>query len=63
MRPVRLVQPSNDWTELEERRRLFWIIFMLDRFCSVSTGWDTSLTSDDVHRRLPADGGYFTRSV
>ncbi|KAF1931383.1 uncharacterized protein M421DRAFT_56973 [Didymella exigua CBS 183.55] len=61
MRPVRLVQPSNDWTELEERRRLFWIIFMLDRFCSVTTGWDTSLTSDDVHRRLPADGGYFTR--
>ncbi|KZM25739.1 uncharacterized protein EKO05_0006053 [Ascochyta rabiei] len=61
MKPVRLVQPSNDWTELEEQRRLFWIVFMLDRFCSVSTGWDTSLTSDDVHRRLPADGGYFTR--
>lgn len=61
MKPVRLVQPSADWTELEERRRLFWVIFMLDRFCSVTTGWDTSLTSDDVHRRLPADGGYFTR--
>lgn len=61
MKPVRLVQASADWTELEERRRLFWVIFMLDRFCSVTTGWDTSLTSDDVHRRLPADGGYFTR--
>ena len=61
MKPVQLVQPSNDWTELEERRRLFWVIFLLDRFCSVSTGWSTSLTSDDVHRRLPADGGYFTR--
>lgn len=61
MTPVRLVAPSNDWTELEERRRLFWIIFLLDRFCSVSTGWNTSLTADDVHRRLPADGGYFTR--
>ena len=61
MKPVRLVQHSTDWTELEERRRLFWIIFMLDRFCSVTTGWETSLTSDDVHRRLPADGGYFTR--
>lgn len=61
MTPVRLVLPSNDWTELEERRRLFWIIFLLDRFCSVSTGWNTSLTADDVHRRLPADGGYFTR--
>ncbi|KAH9859614.1 hypothetical protein IAQ61_011395 [Plenodomus lingam] len=61
MTPVRLVPPSNDWTELEERRRLFWIVFLLDRFCSVSTGWNTSLTADDVHRRLPADGGYFTR--
>ncbi|KAF1940592.1 hypothetical protein EJ02DRAFT_445373 [Clathrospora elynae] len=61
MTPVRLVRPSNDWTELEERRRLFWIIFLLDRFCSVSTGWNTSLTAEDVHRRLPADGGYFTR--
>ncbi|KAF1832071.1 hypothetical protein BDW02DRAFT_22342 [Decorospora gaudefroyi] len=61
MTPVRLVRPSDDWTELEERRRLFWVIFLLDRFCSVSTGWNTSLTADDVHRRLPADGGYFTR--
>ncbi|KAI8935137.1 hypothetical protein NX059_007731 [Plenodomus lindquistii] len=61
MTPVRLIAPSNDWTELEERRRLFWIVFLLDRFCSVSTGWNTSLTADDVHRRLPADGGYFTR--
>jgi hypothetical protein len=61
MTPVRLVRPSNDWTELEERRRLFWVIFLLDRFCSISTGWNTSLTADDVHRRLPADGGYFTR--
>jgi hypothetical protein len=61
MRPVRLLPPSNDWTELEERRRLFWVIFLLDRFCSISTGWNTSLTAEDVHRRLPADGGYFTR--
>ena len=61
MAPVRLVKPTHDWTELEERRRLFWVIFLLDRFCSVSTGWNTSLTAEDVHRRLPADGGYFTR--
>ncbi|KAF2036470.1 hypothetical protein EK21DRAFT_95750 [Setomelanomma holmii] len=61
MKPVRLVQTSHDWTELEERRRLFWVIFLLDRFCSITTGWNTSLTADDVHRRLPADGYYFTR--
>ncbi|KAI9036449.1 Zn(II)2Cys6 transcription factor [Aspergillus affinis] len=50
-----LPSPKN-WTEAEERRRLFWSIFALDRFCSVSMGWNTSLTSDDVHRRLPCDG-------
>ncbi|KAH8425145.1 Zn(II)2Cys6 transcription factor [Aspergillus melleus] len=50
-----LSRPKN-WTEAEERRRLFWSIFALDRFCSVSMGWNTSLTSDDVHRRLPCDG-------
>ncbi|KAF2112785.1 fungal-specific transcription factor domain-containing protein [Lophiotrema nucula] len=61
MSPLRLVRPTSDWTELEERRRLFWVVFLLDRFCSVSTGWNFSLTSEDVHRRLPADGGYFTR--
>ncbi|KAH7114268.1 hypothetical protein B0J11DRAFT_511008 [Dendryphion nanum] len=61
MNPLKLVPPTDDWTRLEERRRLFWVIFLLDRYCSVSTGWNTSLTAEDVHRRLPADGGYFTR--
>lgn len=61
MTPLQIVPPTQDFTELEERRRLFWVVFLLDRFCSVSTGWNTSLTSEDVHRRLPADGGYFTR--
>lgn len=31
------------------------------RYISAHTGWNTSLTADDVHRRLPADGRYFTR--
>lgn len=61
MTPLQTIPPIQDWTALEERRRLFWVVFLLDRFCSVSTGWNTSLTSEDVHRRLPADGGYFTR--
>ncbi|KAJ5812054.1 hypothetical protein N7474_008355 [Penicillium riverlandense] len=52
--PVLQPRPSlpqaKDWVEEEERRRVFWTIFNLDR-------WNTSLTSNDVHRRLPADGG------
>lgn len=55
-RPFELLEESDDWTEIEERRRVFWNVFNLDRFCSISMGWNTSLTSDDVHRRLPCDG-------
>ncbi|KAL6414289.1 C6 transcription factor [Ilyonectria robusta] len=54
--PYKSLSPAKDWTEAEERRRVFWNVFSLDRFCSVSMGWNTSLTSDDVNRRLPCDG-------
>ncbi|KAH6886751.1 fungal-specific transcription factor domain-containing protein [Thelonectria olida] len=54
--PYISLPPSQNWTEEEERRRVFWCVFNLDRFCSVTTGWNTSLTSDDVNRRLPCDG-------
>ncbi|KAL4866687.1 hypothetical protein BDV12DRAFT_172487 [Aspergillus spectabilis] len=57
LQPRPCLPPAHDWVEEEERRRVFWTIFNLDRFCSVTTGWNTSLTSNDVHRRLPADGG------
>ncbi|KAK1579652.1 fungal-specific transcription factor domain-containing protein [Colletotrichum navitas] len=50
LKPLPSISPPQNWTEEEERRRVFWNIFNLDR-------WNTSLTSDDVHRRLPADGG------
>ncbi|KAH8811354.1 fungal-specific transcription factor domain-containing protein [Xylogone sp. PMI_703] len=53
--PLSLLNSAADWTEAEHRRRTFWNVFLLDRFCSLSTGWSTSLTSDDVHRRLPCD--------
>ena len=55
-RPYDPLNPTADWTELEERRRVFWNVFNLDRFCNITMGWNTSLTSDDVHRRLPCDG-------
>ncbi len=54
--PFASLAPANDWTEGEERRRVFWNVFVLDRFCSIAMGWNTSLTSDDVYRRLPCDG-------
>ncbi|KAJ4347335.1 uncharacterized protein N0V89_011276 [Didymosphaeria variabile] len=54
--PFEVLEHTSNWTELEERRRIFWNVFNLDRFCSVAMSWSTSLTSADVHRRLPCDG-------
>ncbi|KAJ6076251.1 hypothetical protein N7499_008232 [Penicillium canescens] len=60
-RPFIFLSPPESWVEAEERRRVFWNVFNFDRFCSVAMGWNTSLTSDDVHRRLPCDGVYWRR--
>ncbi|KAH0424223.1 hypothetical protein CcaCcLH18_11659 [Colletotrichum camelliae] len=54
--PFVSLPPPDNWTEAEERRRVFWNVFKLDRLISVTMGWNTSLTSDDVHCRLPCDG-------
>ncbi|KAL1968631.1 hypothetical protein VTN77DRAFT_1457 [Rasamsonia byssochlamydoides] len=61
LRPLTLLEDSRSWAEAEERRRVFWNVFLLDRLCSITTGWSTSLTSDDVRRRLPCDGKIWAR--
>jgi hypothetical protein len=97
LRSLRILQRAADWTDSEERRRLFWAVFLLDRrvvdpslqiltpanlglqslfhhiwvcnekllrrVChSNEIRWHTSLTSDDVRRRLPCGGGMWARS-
>lgn len=39
LKPLLSLPPSKEWVEEEERRRVFWNIFNLDRFCSVVTGY------------------------
>lgn len=54
---ITFLPPSKDWCEEEERRRVFWNVVLMDRFCSISTGWNLSLTNADARRRLPCEGG------
>lgn len=56
IRRMAFLTPSTSWREVEERRRVFWNVFLMDRFCSITTGWNMSLTSADVKRRLPCEG-------
>ncbi|KAM5366062.1 hypothetical protein ACJZ2D_010667 [Fusarium nematophilum] len=57
--PLHPLSPPADWVEEEERRRVFWNIFNLDRYCSITTGWRTSISGDEINRRLPAHGTYW----
>jgi hypothetical protein len=40
--------PPQDWIELEERRRVFWVAFACDAQSSMATGWPSFIKSEDV---------------
>ncbi|PNP85310.1 hypothetical protein FNYG_01369 [Fusarium nygamai] len=47
----------RDWLEEEERRRIFWNVFILDKISSIIKGWSPGIDSEHVRRRLPICGG------
>jgi hypothetical protein len=51
--------PKVEWRKEEENRRIFWNVFFLDRFCSVSAGWKPTIDASKIKRRLPSDGFVF----
>ncbi|RFU80356.1 binuclear zinc transcription factor [Trichoderma arundinaceum] len=46
--------PPRDWTELEERRRVFWVAFSCEAQGSIATGWPSLINFEDIMTRLPA---------
>lgn len=58
-----IIPPPADWHEDESRRRLFWLIFCLDRYACVSTGWDFALPDFEIKRRLPCSDELWAQSV
>jgi hypothetical protein len=60
--PLTIVKESSSNAETEERKRVFWSAFMLDRIVSISSGYSTGFTSDNVSRQLPCNGGIWRRN-
>lgn len=58
-----IIPPAANWQEDEARRRLFWLIFCLDRYACVSTGWDFALPDFEIKRRLPCSDELWIRQV
>jgi hypothetical protein len=63
IRKMAFLEPPKDWVQREERRRIFWNVFLMDRFCSIATGWDPSLPSANINRRLPCHGPLWQKEI
>jgi hypothetical protein len=58
-----VLQDPQDWIELEERRRVFWVGFQADRYTSLCTGLPMSINEADVSTLLPASEEAFENGV
>ncbi|KAJ5138633.1 uncharacterized protein N7515_003481 [Penicillium bovifimosum] len=56
------ILPPKDWTEREERRRVFWGAFATDRYASIGTGWPILIDENDIMTNLPASEESFVKS-
>ena len=50
---------AKTWIEDEERRRLFWSVFLLDRYATIATAFEFALDEKEVDRRLPCRDDLF----
>ncbi|OWP04172.1 C6 transcription factor [Marssonina coronariae] len=48
-----MLPPPRSWTENEERRRLFWVVYSMDRYATLGTGSRFSIEERAAKRRLP----------
>ncbi|KPV74483.1 uncharacterized protein RHOBADRAFT_54296 [Rhodotorula graminis WP1] len=52
--PLQILGAPSSFAEEESRRRLFWAIYLLDRFSASATGWDFAFPDQHITRKLPA---------
>jgi len=52
LRTMMLVEP-RDFIEEESRRRLFWMIYLLDRYATIATAFEFALDDREIDRTLP----------
>jgi hypothetical protein len=50
------------WVEEESRRRLFWMVYILDRYATIVTAFDFALDEKEIDRRLPCRDDLFAKN-
>ncbi|QQK40384.1 Fungal transcriptional regulatory protein, N-terminal [Penicillium digitatum] len=61
LRAVTLSEPDC-WIEEESRRRLFWMVYLLDRYSTLATAFNFALDDKDIDRKLPCKDDYFIKN-
>ncbi|KFZ01857.1 hypothetical protein V500_00587 [Pseudogymnoascus sp. VKM F-4518 (FW-2643)] len=61
IRAFTLPQPKS-WIEDEERRRLFWMVYVLDRYATICTAFDFLLDEKQADRCLPCRYDLFSEN-
>lgn len=61
LRAVTLPEPDT-WIEDEGRRRLFWMVYLLDRYSTIATAFNFSLDDNDIDRRLPCKDEFYIKN-
>lgn len=61
LRAMVLPEPRS-FIEDESRRRLFWMVYLLDRYATVSTAFEFALDEKEIDRKLPCHDELFTRN-
>ncbi|KAK3723221.1 hypothetical protein LTR37_001944 [Vermiconidia calcicola] len=61
LRAMVLPEPKS-FIEDESRRRLFWMIYLLDRYATVATAFEFALDEKEIDRKLPCRDDLFSRN-
>lgn len=61
LRAMVLPEPQ-DWIEDESRRRLFWMVYLLDRYATIATAFEFALDDKEIDRKLPCRDDLFARN-
>jgi hypothetical protein len=61
LRAVTLSEPDS-WIEDESRRRLFWMVYLLDRYSTIATAFNFALDDKDIDRKLPCKDEFFMKN-
>jgi len=56
------VPDRETWIEDEGRRRLFWMVYLLDRYSTIATALDFALGEKELDRKLPCKDECFIRN-